>query len=103
LLLCILVQFRLRGWRKKPRRRRPGAAHPGQGPDRAHPVGKGRDETEILSPTQRVGITRLDESVIVEPKIVSSMKMPSAWCRKARCRKSPAMLLDWSNQSCSGR
>ena len=30
------------------------------------------------------------------PVHITSMKMPSAWCRSARCRKSPAMALDWS-------
>jgi hypothetical protein len=30
------------------------------------------------------------------PVQITSMKMPSAWCRKARCRKSAAMLFDWS-------
>jgi hypothetical protein len=83
-----------------------GMPHPWQRPDRAHPVGEGRDETEILLDMlladKRVGITRPVDKVMVGPNTVSSMKMPSAWCRSARCRKSAAMLFDWSNQAWSG-
>jgi hypothetical protein len=59
-----------------------GTAHPWQRADRAHPVREGRDEAEVLldvlfaDPARR--ITRPVESVMVGPKIVSSMKMPSA-------------------------
>ncbi len=46
------------------------------------PIRETRDKTEILGdmlpPTQRVGMMRPDERVIVTPKIVSAMKMPSA-------------------------
>ena len=53
------------------------------------------------SPTQRVGMMRPVESERVWPKIVSAMKMPSAWWRSARCRKSAVISLLWSNQECT--
>ena len=45
---------------------------------------KPRSSFTCCSPTQRVGTTRPEESVSVDLKIVSTMKMPSAWCRRAR-------------------
>lgn len=39
---------------------------------------KPRSSMTCCSPIQRVGITRPDDSVMVGPKIVSAMKMPSA-------------------------
>jgi hypothetical protein len=39
--------------------------------------------------------------VRVGPKIVSAIKMPSAWWRSARCRKSAVISLLWSNQACT--
>jgi len=80
----------------------PSAAHPGFRADAPHPIGERRDETEILEnvlladPTH--GNTRSDDKVMVEPKMVSAMKMPSAWCRSARCRKSAVIALLASNQ-----
>jgi hypothetical protein len=59
---------------------------------------KPRSSMTCCSPTQRVGITRPDDSVMVGPKMVSAMKMPSAWCRSARCRKSAVISLLASNQ-----
>jgi hypothetical protein len=45
------------------------------------------------SPTQRVGITRPEDSLMVRPNTVSAMKMPSAWWRRARCRRSARVFL----------
>ena len=39
---------------------------------------KPRSSFTCCSPTQRIGTTRPEESVSVDPKIVSAMKMPSA-------------------------
>src|SRR5229473_1739816 len=57
-----------------------------------------RSSTTCCSPTQRVGMTRPDDKVMVGPKTVSARKTPSAWCRSARCRKSAVICLLASNQ-----
>src|SRR6516165_4422563 len=57
-----------------------------------------RSSITCCSPTQRVGMTRPEDKVMVGPKMVSAMKMPSAWWRSARCRKSAVICLLASNQ-----
>jgi hypothetical protein len=75
-----------------------GAPHQGKGRmariQSAKDGMKPRSSFTCCSPTQRVGIILPVDSFSVGPNTVSSMKMPSAWCRSARCRKSAAIALD---------
>lgn len=63
---------------------------------------KPRSSRTCISPMRRTGTTRPVESVSVAPNTVSSMKMPSAWWRRARCRKSARIAFDASNHWCRG-
>ena len=80
-----------------------GAAHPRFRADGFDPIGEGGDEVEVLAdvllPDPGDRIWRQVEIVTVVPKIVCTIKMPSAWWRKARCRKSAMIIFDSSNQS----
>ncbi len=81
-------------------------AHPGLGTDRLHPVSKTRDEAEVLlhmllaDPAGRDDAPGREGEGLPEDRL--GMKMPSAWWRSARCRKSAVISLLWSNQACTG-
>ncbi len=74
--------------------------------DQPGPVGEARDTAEILGDVLLADLANgygPALAVMVTPNSVSSMKMPSAWWRSARCRGSAMIRLDLSNHWWSRR